>query len=431
MSVSHTGPLEKREFPSTENTDLSSRRDFLKMAGVGVLAGSAATLGFGSVPAQAQTQKLTVSMARLPFGTAASILPIVMREQKLFEKAAAEQGYELTVSWSDFPSGGPIAQALVAQKVDFGPIGVTPLLNLLLQGQKVSPIAVAEGRLKFVIAVRDGSPIRKIEDLKGKTVALIVGTDYQFSLASMLSAALGTASLTELGIKPVNVGTPAQLAAVPQGADAAIAHAQPFVKAQIELGSRAIANSYGYTEDYYDGPLGKGAGHLLTHAKSSPFWPESVYGHRAFWVVRDQVLAEHPKIVTAFLVSLQQAADLARKMSLRDAAALSAGDWGVPPERATNMVEDDLIWRRGWVFPTEGDVTMMWRQTQLVIDAGVIKPREPFTWDKLKATFAGGAAPVRGAWEKLGRQPSEAELTDTRSDLRGLPIWEADRWSKP
>ena len=58
------------------------------------------------------------------------------------------------------PSGGPIAQALVAQKVDIGPIGVTPLLNLLLNNQKVTPLAVAEGRLKFVIAVRDGSPVQ-------------------------------------------------------------------------------------------------------------------------------------------------------------------------------------------------------------------------------------------------------------------------------
>jgi ABC-type nitrate/sulfonate/bicarbonate transport system substrate-binding protein len=417
---------------SSNETVAISRRTVLRTAaaGAGALVAGAGQVRLAT-PAIAQTTKLAISVARLPFGATASMLPVLMRDKQLVEKAAAEQGYDLTVSWSDFPSGGPIAQGIVAQKIDIGPIGVTPLLNLLLSDQEVTAISVAEGRLKFLIAVRKDSPIHTMDDLKGKTIAMIVGTDYQFSLASMLQAGLGTASFSELGIKPVNVGTPAQLAAVPQGADAAIAHAHPFVKAQLELGSRAIANSYGYTEDYYEGPLGKGAGHLLPHAKSSPFWPESIYGHRAFWVVRNPILKEHPKVVTAFLVAQQRALDDLRKKSPQSAAALSQADWGVPADKATALVEDDLLWRRGWVFPTRGDVEMMWRQTRLVIDQGVIKPRAPFTWDKLRQTFTGGADIVKAAWTATGSNPDEKVFTATDADLRGLPVWEAQRWTAP
>jgi ABC-type nitrate/sulfonate/bicarbonate transport system substrate-binding protein len=403
-----------------------------------MLKGGAAAAAISVVPnilksgtALAQAQKMSLSMARLPFGTAASILPRIMTDNGLFQKAAATHGYDLDVEWADFPSGGPIAQGLVAEQVRFGPIGVTPLLNLLVNNQPVSPIAVAEGRLKFVIAVRDGSPIRNMEDLRGKTIALVVGTDYQFSLASMLVAGLGTANYDELGIKLVNVSTPAQLAAVPQGADAAIAHAHPFLKAKAELGSKAIANSYGYTEDYYSGPLGEGAGHLLKGAESSPFWPESIYGHRAFWVVRNEIVEEHPKLVTAFLVALHEALDHLNEIGPEKAAELVAKDWGIPPGEGKTLVEDDLVPGRGWLYVTEGDVEMMWRQTQLVIENGVIKPREPFTWEKLVATFSAAADPVRAAWEARGSRPSQQEIADTTKDLRGLPVWESANWTAP
>lgn len=409
------------------------RRTVLKagatMAGLLATGGAASLLASRS--ARAANQQLTVSMARLPFGTCASIVPLIMAKNGLFQKAAAEQGYDLTVNWSDFPSGGPIAQGLVAEQLDFGPIGVTPLLNLLVNDQPVTPIAVAEGRLKFLIVVRKGSPIRNMEDLRGKTVALVVGTDYQFSLASMLSAALGTANLQELGIKLVNVSTPAQLAAVPSGADAAITHAHPYLKAKVELGTEAIANSYGTTEDYYSGPLGEGAGHLLKNAESSPFWPESIYGHRAFWVVRNKILAEHPKLVTAYVVAANQAVDMMKEIGSTAAAELPAVDWGFPADIGKTLVEDDLVIRRGWEYPTEGDVQMMWRQTQLVIENGVIKPRQPFTWDHLKEVFSAAAEPVKAAWEARGEKPSIEEMSDTSKDLRGLPIWQSSEWKKP
>jgi ABC-type nitrate/sulfonate/bicarbonate transport system substrate-binding protein len=399
------------------------RRQFLR--------GSGAALGLlaAGAPAIAQApRRLTLALARLPFGTTASILPLIMREQRLLERAGIAAGYEITAEWSDFPTGGPIAQGLVAERVDIGPIGITPLLNLLINRQAVAPFAIAEGRLKFLLAVRRGSPIRKLEDLRGKTVATIVGTDYQFSFAAMLAAAFGTADARSVAINFVNVGTPAQLALVPQGSDAAIAHAQPFYKAEAEVGTLAVVNSYGTTESHYSGPLGEGAGHLLPQAQSSPFWPEGIYGHRAFWVVREKILQEHPKVVTAFAVALQQALAQLRTMGADAGGALAQRDWEVPPARARVMVEDDLLWRRTWAFLTEGDARVMWTQTNTMIENRVVNPREPFTWQRLKEAFTKTGQASREAWEALGRTPGDSVFQERGQDFRGLPTWDAERW---
>jgi hypothetical protein len=66
-------------------------------------------------------------------------------------------------------------------------------------------------------------------------------------------------------------------------------------------------NSFGYTEDYYQGPLGKGAGILLPSVKKSAFYPDGYYLHRSFWVVNNTLAEKHPKVVVAFLMAQQEA----------------------------------------------------------------------------------------------------------------------------
>ncbi len=45
--------------------------------------------------------------------------------------------------------------------------------------------------------------------------------------------------------------------------DAAVLIYPAFLKAQAELGTVGIMNSFGYTESHYKGPAGEGAGILL------------------------------------------------------------------------------------------------------------------------------------------------------------------------
>jgi hypothetical protein len=68
---------------------------------------------------------------------------------------------------------------------------------------------------------------------------------------------------------------------MPDGMDAAIAIYPAFLKAQAEIGVVGIMNSFGYSEAGYDGPAGKGEGHLLPGAKKSKFFPD---GSEAHWL---------------------------------------------------------------------------------------------------------------------------------------------------
>ena len=114
-----------------------------------------------------------------------------------------------------------------------------------------------------MLATRKDSPIRNIADLKGKTVGALLGGDPYNVLSQMLRFELGNPDPKAFGITVVNTPTQAQAATIPTGMDAAVVIHPAFLKAQKELGTVGIMNSFGYTESHYKGPAGDGAGNLL------------------------------------------------------------------------------------------------------------------------------------------------------------------------
>ena len=84
-----------------------------------------------------------------------------MMANKLFEKQASELGYDLTVDWRDYPTAMPMVEAVVGNNIDIGMWGNTPIIRAISAGLPVSLMVVGEGHLRFVIATRKGSPIRK------------------------------------------------------------------------------------------------------------------------------------------------------------------------------------------------------------------------------------------------------------------------------
>jgi ABC-type nitrate/sulfonate/bicarbonate transport system substrate-binding protein len=377
--------------------------------------------------AAAEPTKLTLRIGRFPYGAGAAFVTAYMRDEKLVEKAGAELGYDLTVEWSEFPTAVPVTQALAADKLDIGPMGSTAGLNLINNDQPVTPISNAEGHFKVLLVTRPDSGVRSLEGLKGKTVATIVGSDLYNILGQMLLGTFGTAEPEEAGVGIVNVDTPAQLAAVPQGADASIVTLPSFLKAEEEVGTVPVVNSYGYTESYYKGELGEGAGILLPAAEKSVFWPEGFYGHRALFVARDAIIQEHPKAVAAFLIAQQRAIAELSQWDPADAAALSEADWGLPAEKGKQIVENDLLMTRGWSFLTEGDANILYLQTELLAKNEVFE--EPMSWDKLKTYLAKSGEAAKIAWEALGEKPSMEVMLDTSKDNRGHPTWETDQWA--
>lgn len=395
-----------------------------------LLASGAATGMLLAAPGivRAATDKITVSVGRIPWAAGNAPMTAYMIENKLFEKYAADLGYELTVDWRDYPTAMPQVEAFVADDLDMGMWGNTPIIRSIAAGLPLSLMVVGEGRLRFLIVTRDGRGIRKPEDLRGKTVGSLLGGDPYNALSQMLRWELGSADPRELGINLINVPVLSQAAAVPTGLDAAIA-IQPMYLAAAKNGTRAIWNSYGYTEEFYEGPLGSGAGIQVPSVLNSPFYPEGYYVHRSFWVVRNSIAEQHPNIVTAFMAAQQDAVATLSAQDPGDVSQLVKDYWKLEPDDGAKVVNDDLIFARGWAWPTVSEARAVQQASQYLVDGGVIE--SPLTWDQVKGAFERTAPLARQAYELLGSRTAASEFTRTDvNDLRGLPLWNMSDWSE-
>jgi ABC-type nitrate/sulfonate/bicarbonate transport system substrate-binding protein len=400
----------------------ASRRRFMTAAAAIGLAAPAIVRGQGRTAAK-------VSVGRQPWAAGNSPVTQYMIANKTFERFAADAGYDLTVDYRDYPSALPMVEAFVSGNLDFGMWGNTPIDRLIAQNQPIQLITVGEGHFRFVLATRKDSPIRNIGDLKGKTVGALLGGDPYNVLTQMLRYELGNADPRAFNITVVNTPTQAQAATIPSGMDAAMLIYPAFLKASTEIGTVGIMNSFGYTESHYKGPAGEGAGHLLESVKKSAFYPDGYYLHRSFWIGSPKVMQGDPAIVTAFVQAQQDAVAKLSKMNAGDVSQLSKKYWELPPELGAKVVEDDVLFKRGWCWPTEGDAIALLETSKYMVDGRLIP--KPLAWSQVKGGFAQAAPLVKAAYDKTGQVPPEGQFNDkSAQDLRGAPVWELDRWKE-
>lgn len=398
-----------------------SRRRVIQAAGA-VIAGP--TL----VHAQAR-KVLSVSVGRQPWAAGNSPVTAYMMANKTFEKFAADAGYDLKVDYRDYPSAAPMVEAFVSGNLNFGMWGNTPIVRLLALNQPIQLLSVGEGHFRFVLATRKDSPIRNIADLKGKTVGALLGGDPYNVLSQMLRLELGNPDPKALGINVVNTPTQSQAASLPTGMDAAIVIYPAFLKAQAELGTVGIMNSFGYTEGHYKGPAGEGAGHLLPGVKKSAFYPDGYYLHRSFWIGSPKMIQSDPNVVVAFLEAQQDAVAKLTPMDHGQVSQLAVKYWELPPALGAKVVDDDVLFQRGWIWPTEGDATALLETSKSMVDGKLIT--KPLSWAQVKAGFAGAAPLAKTAYEKTGSHPAAAAFqAKDAADLRGLPSWMNAQWAE-
>jgi ABC-type nitrate/sulfonate/bicarbonate transport system substrate-binding protein len=100
------------------------------------------------------------------------------------------KGYK--IEWSQFQGTSPMAQALIAGALDCATQGVLPLAQGMTSNALSTYVVaqhVGENKDSFHLywAVKEDSPIRKVEDLKGKTVGIsIIGGGTHGPFAMML-----------------------------------------------------------------------------------------------------------------------------------------------------------------------------------------------------------------------------------------------------
>ena len=409
----------------SDNRILTFRRQLV--LGGTALAGAAALGMPGFIRAQGSRRALKVSIGRIPWAAGNSPMTQFMINNKLLEKRASEYGYDLTVDWREYPTALPMVEAMVGNNLDIGMWGNTPITRGLSSGLPISLLVVGEGHLRFLITTRKDSPVRNMQDLRGKTIGVSLGGDPQSALFQMLRFELGVNDIKETGIKFVNMPTHAQAASVPTGVDATCTIYPAYLAAQAS-GTVAIANSFGYTEDHYDGPAGKGAGHLLPNVKKSPFFPDGYYLHRSFWIGRNGLIEQHPQAVVAFLVAQQEAVAALTAMDAGAVSQLVKDYWKLDPIQGAKVVKDDVLFSRGWSWPTENDARAVLETSKFMADNKVIEG--PLQWAQVKGAFSRTAPLVKQAYDKLGAKPGAAEFTRTDvADLRGRPVWEINQWA--
>jgi ABC-type nitrate/sulfonate/bicarbonate transport system substrate-binding protein len=402
-----------------------SRRQLL----VGSL-GAAGVLGLHGLGLAQSRKALKVSIGRIPWAAGNSPMSQYLIENKLVEKRAAELGYDLTIDWREYPTALPMVEAMVGNNLDIGMWGNTPIIRAIASGLPISPLVVGEGHLRFLITVRKDSPIRKAQDLAGKTIGVSLGGDPQSALTQMLKFELGVKDvMKEAGIKYINMPTHAQAASVPNGVDATCTISPAYFAAQAN-GTTAIMNSFGYTEDHYDGPAGKGAGHLLPSVRKSQFFPDGYYLHRSFWIGRNALIEQHPQAVVAFLVAQQEAVAALTAMDAGAVSQMVKAYWKLDAQAGAKVVKDDVLFSRGWSWPTEKDALAILESSRYMADNKQIA--RALSWAKVREQFERTAPLVQQAYERLDRKPAAAEFLRTDvADLRGRPVWEIAQWSTP
>jgi len=186
-------------------------------------------------------------------------------------------------------------------------------------------------------------------------------------------------------------------------------------------------NSFGYTESHYKGPAGEGAGHLLESVKKSPFYPDGYYLHRSFWIGHSNIVKSHPAVVTAFVQAQQDAVAKLSTMDPGQVSELARKYWELPPELGSKVVKDEVLFARGWCWPTEGDALALLETSKYMVEGRIIP--KPLAWAQVRDAFAAAASAVRAAYDKTGRKPDGAQF-DAKDvpDLRGAPVWEMQKW---
>lgn len=398
-----------------------TRREYLK---------TSAMLGLATAFMGTPLWDAAMAAVKMPVGvgthTNGGPLVLYMQEKGLIEQASSEIGIDLEPEFQDFQALLRMLQGVAAGQLQYGMLGSTPNIRLLATPDPAIPIAIAGGGLDFPVQVPPDSPIRTMEDIRGKTVLTIVGSDLHLQWVNMIKAYFGTEDTKELGITMKNITAVTELFERQEGIDVTVGLNPGSFGAQERGVLETLITNYGTTGLHYDGPAGKGAGHTLPWFSKAQYAPEAFYPHRIWWVVRKQFLEEQPDAVTAFLVANQRATSDLSNMDAGKIVDLVGDHWpkSASVDAKKDVVDVTLWYRRGWGWITEGDA-------ETLVGLSKVKAifEQELTPDLVRSIHAQGADVTRKAYERVGMEPAAEVITDKNAgDVRGLPQWQANDW---
>ncbi|MDO9605073.1 ABC transporter substrate-binding protein [Hydrogenophaga sp.] len=194
-----------------------------------------------------------------------------------FEEEFRKDGIE--IKWTFFKGAGPaVNEALVNKQLDFAWQGDLPAIVARANGVKTKLIAGSGVRTGLYLAVQPDSGIQKLEDLKGKRVAVFKGTNLHLAAVAALSAR----GIKERDLKLINLDLASgRTALVNKDVDAIFDYVGAFDlrdKGLAKVAWSAAADNYKFTRQT----------HLL---------------------VTDDFAAQHPQAVQRIVTTLVKVAD--------------------------------------------------------------------------------------------------------------------------
>ncbi len=171
---------------------------------------------------------------------------VLLKGKGSLEEKLKPLGYKVT--WTEFPSGPPLLEALNVGAIDFGVTGETPPIFAQAAGAPLVYLAydppAPQGE---AILVAKDSPLKSVADLKGKKVALNKGSNVHY----LLVEALRKAGVKYTDIQPVFLAPADALAAFTRGSVDAWVIWDPYeAAAEASTGARILADGTGVVTNY-------------------------------------------------------------------------------------------------------------------------------------------------------------------------------------
>ena len=138
-------------------------------------------LGLAGNAAQAQDKVLRIGFQK--YGKL-----VLLKSKGSLDEKLKPLGY--TVTWTEFPSGPPILEAINVGAIDFGNTGETPPVFAQAAGAPIRYVAYEPpAPTGEAILVPQNSPLKTVADLKGKKVAFNKGSNVHYLLVKALEKA--------------------------------------------------------------------------------------------------------------------------------------------------------------------------------------------------------------------------------------------------
>jgi sulfonate transport system substrate-binding protein len=199
-----------------------------------------AALIAGCQPDAATQQEKLIRIGYQKFGSVS-----ILKARGTLEKRLNPLGYR--VQWVPFPAGPQLLEALNTGSIDIGHTGNTPPIFAQAAGSSLVYIGAGSPKPQTeAILVHKDSPIRRVEELKGKKVALNKGSNVHYFLVKSLEKA----GLRYQDIQPVYLPpADARAAFAKHSVDAWVIWDPYYSAAEVDLGAKTLVNADGITSN--------------------------------------------------------------------------------------------------------------------------------------------------------------------------------------